>query len=64
MEEFLVKARIVKKCVELKHNSGLEEWNLIFLDTIFFHDIVDETSDISIWLNLDLLLVRDSSHAQ
>ncbi|KAK3205382.1 hypothetical protein Dsin_019428 [Dipteronia sinensis] len=60
----LVKAYVIKKCVEFRYNTWLVEGNLVFINTDLFHESVDVNSDIYVGKNLDLFFVRGSSSVQ
>ncbi|KAK1572227.1 hypothetical protein Q3G72_029365 [Acer saccharum] len=64
IKEVLVKAYVIKKCLEYKYNSWVVDGNLVVINTELFLESFDATSDFYAGKSLDLFFVRGSSSVQ
>ncbi|KAL5799436.1 hypothetical protein ACOSQ4_032320 [Xanthoceras sorbifolium] len=64
IKEILVKAYVIKKCLEYRYNSLVVDGNLVAVNIDLFLESLDATSDFYAGKSLDLLFVRGSSSVQ
>lgn len=62
--EVLVKAYVIKKCLEYRYNSWIVNGNLLFVNSDLFLQSIDTTSDFFVSKSLELVHVRSSSAVQ
>ncbi|KAK9273033.1 hypothetical protein L1049_017840 [Liquidambar formosana] len=63
-KEILVKAYVIKKCLESRYNSWVVDGNLLFNSSDLFLDFVDPTYDFYAVKTVELFFVRGSSSVQ
>lgn len=62
--EVLVKAYVIKKCLEYRYNSWVVNWNLLFVNSDLFLQSIDATADLFVAKSLELVHIRSSSAVQ
>lgn len=64
VKDTLVKAYVVKKCLEYRYNSWIVNGNTLFVNSDLFLESIDPTYDFYVGKSLELLYVRGSASAE
>ncbi|KAM4084071.1 hypothetical protein ACJW30_08G105600 [Castanea mollissima] len=64
IKEILMKAYVIKKCLEYRYNSWMVDGNMLFTSSDLFLQTVDPTVDFYVGKRLELMHVRSSSSAE
>ncbi|XP_040992248.1 uncharacterized protein LOC121239162 [Juglans microcarpa x Juglans regia] len=63
-KQILVKAYVIKKCLEYRYNSWMVDGNMLFFSSGLFLDFIDPTYDFYVGKSLELLYVKGSYSAE
>lgn len=63
IKEILVKAYVIKKCLEYRYNSWMVDGNMLSVSSELFLESIDPTYDFYVGKSFELIYVRSSSSA-
>jgi hypothetical protein len=64
IKEILMKAYVIKKCLDYRYNSWMVDGNMLFASSEMFLESIDPTFDFYVGKSLELIYVRSSSFAE